>query len=207
MAITSPVSVPGALKVARVEFAADSVVGANESPFTRSQQLYVHQGELLELDVVCPPMNRDDAEEVVGFLLSLNGREHSFLMPPPGYGRGARGSLAGAPVVMGSGQTGKTLGTDGWTPLAANVLKVGDWFQLGSGASSYLYKVVQAASADGYGQANLEIWPRLRISPSDNDALTVVDPVGVFRLAENQRRWSIGEALIYGVSFRCREDI
>lgn len=205
--ITSPVTTPSQLLPRRASFSAFSMIGANVSPFTAQMQFYVHAGEWLEVAIDLPPMERADAEEVVGFLLKLNGREHSFLLRPPGYHLGARGSLAGAPVVMGGGQSGKVLSTDGWTPSAANVLKTGDWFQLGTSANSYLYKVVQAASADVYGQADLEIWPRLRASPSDNDPLTVASPKGVFRLADDRRDWDIEEAMIYGISFRCREDI
>ena len=212
MTISYPRDLPSQLKVARAIFTASARAGVNESPFTAEEQIYVHQGELLEIEISCPPMSglrnaARQAEEVVAWGLSLNGKEGSFLLPPPGYGLGARGSLAGTPVVMGGGQSGKVLATDGWTPSAANVLKAGDWFQLGTAGSSHLHKVVQAASADVYGQANLDIWPRLRDTPSDNDALTVLNPRGLFRLADGAWTWSIELALLYGISFRAREAI
>lgn len=205
MAIAFPLALPSQLKVADAAFEAVSQAGQSISPFTGEEQVYVHQGEWIELEVSCPPMKRDVAEEVVAWLVSLNGLEGSFLLPPPGYGSGARGSLSGAPLVNGAGQSGKTLATDGWTAGAANVLKAGDWFQLGAGSASYFYKVVQAASANGAGQASLEIWPRLKSSPADNAALTVVNPKGCFRLKNPRRRWTIGQAMIYGVTFQAKE--
>lgn len=210
--LTFPLDLPSQLKVARAVWDAMSSASPAVSPFTAEEQISVHQGEWLEIEIACPPMSGTrnavrHAADVVAWLVSLNGIEGSFLLPPPGYSAGARGSLLGVPVVMGSGQTGKVLATDGWTPSAANVLKPGDWFQLGAGSAAHLHMVVQAATADVYGQANLEIWPRLRSSPADNDALTVVNPRGVFRLAENKRSWSIEAALNYGISFRAREAI
>lgn len=205
MPIAYPVNLPSAFKVKEIGFDAMSSSGVSSSPFSGEEQIYVHQGEWFEFEVSCPPAKRDIAEEVVAFLLSLNGREGSFLCPPPGYTAGARGSLAGVPLVNAASQTGKTLATDGWTAGAANVLKAGDWFQLGAAGTSRLYKLVQAASANGAGQANLEIWPRLKESPADNAALTVVSPKGCFRLSDARTHWDIGEALVYGISFRVRE--
>lgn len=205
MAIAFPVNVPSQLKVKEVGFEAISQQGRSMSPFTGEEQIYVHQGEWIEFDLSCPPMKRDIAEEIVGFLLSLNGLEGSFLIAPPGYSSGSRGALGGTPFVAGAGQTGKSLVTDTWTPSVTNILKAGDWIQLGTGSSSRLYKLVQAASSNGSGQATLEIWPRLKESPANNDPVTVVSPKGCFRLAEPRTRWSIGEAMVYGVSFRARE--
>ncbi len=205
--LSSPLTVPSQFKVAQASLSAMSVSGLNVSPFTGEEQIYVHQGEWWEWVLTCPPLSRANAEEVVAWLIACNGREHSFLLSPPGYGSGARGSLSGTPLVNGASQTGKVLATDGWTASASNVLKAGDWIQLGSGTTARLHKVVQAASADGAGQANLEIWPRLRESPADNDAVTVASPQGLFRLAEARRDYTIEQALIYGITVSVREAI
>lgn len=203
--IAFPLAMPSVFKVAEAAFEAVSQAGASLSPFTGEEQIYVHQGEWLEVEVSCPPMKRAVAEEVVAWLVSLNGLEGSFLLPPPGYGAGARGSLSGAPIVTSGGQTGKTLVTGNWTPGATNVLKAGDWFQLGAGSAAHLYKVVQNFSPNGSGNGSIEFWPRLKSTPADNDPLTVVNPVGCFRLLEGRRRWSIAQAMIYGVTFRAKE--
>lgn len=212
--LSFPLNLPAALKFAQITYRARRAHGRNESPFTLSEQIYVHQGQLLELDVVVPPMSglrnaSRNAEDVVAWLLSL-GADGTFLLPPPEYTAGARGSLSGSPTVNGNGQSGNTLETDGWTPSAANVLKPGDWFQLGSSSTSRLHKVLQAASANVYGQASLEIFPRLRETPNDGDPLTVVNPKGLFCLSAGtaaETSWSVRAALLYGISFSVREAI
>jgi len=204
MAITYPLSFPSALPAAGLAFGAKSSVGMSQSPFTAEQQVYAHQGEYWLADISLAPMIRERAEAWVGFLLALNGREGTFLFgdhvnPSP------RGVGTGTPLVKGASQTGKTLLTDGWTAGQTGIMKVGDWLQLGSGASSRLHKVVQDADSDGSGNATLEIWPRLRSSPDDNAVITVESPKGLWRLASNTRYWDMGAAQLYGIQFNCLE--
>jgi hypothetical protein len=109
-------------------------------------------------------------------------------------------------LVNGAGQTGD-LQTDGWLASQTNILSAGDWIQLGSGATSKLYKVLQGANSNGSGEATLLLWPKLRSAPADNAVITVQNPVGVFALTENVTEWSIDEAKTYGLSFSAREVI
>jgi hypothetical protein len=64
----------------------------------------------------------------------------------------------------------------------ATVLR-GDYFQHGSGADARLYCIRTDGTADGSGELQMEIWPRLRTSPADLDTLTTTSPQGVFELA------------------------
>ena len=203
MAISYPLSLP-ARTARRVTFHARSTVGRSVSPFTGEQQVYVHQGEWWECEVELPPMEVDDAEEWVSFLVSLNGQEGTFLMGDPA-GATPRGIATGTPLVSGGSQTGKTLATKGWTAGVTNILKAGDWLQLGTGSSSHLHKVVAAANSDGSGLASLEIWPRLRSSPAADAAIVVSAAKGLWSLAGNDNPWTIDLARIYGMSFTCRE--
>jgi hypothetical protein len=79
-----------------------------------------------------------------------------------------------------------------------------DYIQLGSGSSARLYMVLSDADTNGSGQVTLDIWPNLRSAPSNNDPITVVNPEGVFRLANNPS-WTVGEAMNFGVSFVAME--
>ncbi len=208
MAISFPLALPTVNVAREIDFAATSTVGVSISPFTREAQTYVHQGEWWEAQVRLPPMKRADAETWVAFLLALNGREGTFLMGDP-VNTSPRGNGGGAPLVNGGSQTGKTLSTRGWTAAITGILLPGDWFSLGSGASTHLHKVVQSADSGvgspDAGVASLEIWPRLRSAPSDGDALVIAGAKGLWRLASNRRDWSIGEAQIYGIAFTCEE--
>jgi hypothetical protein len=97
--------------------------------------------------------------------------------------------------------------TDGWTVSTTGILKAGDWIQLGSASTTTLHKVLDDVNSDGSGNATLELFPRIRTSPSDDAAITVSSPKGIWRLASNQMEYSIDEASIYGITFACIEAI
>ncbi len=62
--------------------------------------------------------------------------------------------------------------------------------------------------ADTSATASIAIRPQLRVtSPVDSAACSFVSPVGLFRLMENNRGWSLDEAQIYGLSFKAKEAI
>lgn len=208
MTISYPLDFTSLLMPARIRWIADEVVGESVSPFTLNEQLYDWNAARLGFHASFPPCVRADAEELVAHLLALAGRAGTFLYWPPAN-RSPRGSGASdSPVVMGSGTArARTLATDGWTAGASGLLLRGDWFQVGSGTSSRLHKVLSPVNADAYGAATLDIWPPLREDLADGDPLVLVDPKGTFRLAENVRAWDIDLATIYGVELDAVEAI
>lgn len=204
MAISYPLSLPTASGIMRVRLVANNVVGVAQSPFTASQQVYKYPGQFWEADITLPPMKRLDAEYWISFLLKLNGPFGTFLMGDPN-GATARGVATGTPLVNGGGQTGNELITDGWTPDTTGILKAGDYIQLGTGATSRLYKVLDDVNSDGSGNATLTLWPDLRSAPNDDASIVVSNPKTVFRLNSGQATWDISEATIYGLTFGARE--
>lgn len=146
-----------------------------------------------------PPLTRADGEEWVGWLLSLAGAGGTFLMGDPAS-PAPRGTWAGQnPLVNGAAQTGKSLIIDGLTAGATG--KAGDWLQLGTGATTHLHKLMQGFTANGSGQATLDIFPRLRASPVDNAGIILANAKGIWRLASNDTDWSIDVAISYGLKF------
>lgn len=207
MSVSYPLSLPASPPGFRsFEMTAHSVVGMSASPFTGSQQLFEWPGAWWRLKASLPPMVRADAERWVGFLLALRGMAGTFLVGDP-LGKVARGVATGTPLVQGAGQTGKSLTTDGWTINKTGILKAGDYFQLGTGASTRLHKLVQDANSDGAGIAVLDFFPSLRESPADNAALTIASAKGTFRLASNDSGWTVDLAKRYGVGFEAVEAI
>lgn len=204
MAISYPLSLPTNKGLAKIRLTANSVVGVSQSPFTAKQQVYKYTGQFWEAEINLPPMKRADAEYWISFLLKLNGPYGTFLLGDPNGGT-ARGVATGTPLVMGGSQTGNELITDGWTNSTTGILKAGDYIQLGSASSAQLYKVLDDVNSNGSGQATLTLWPDLRSAPSDNAAITVANPKGVFRLSSNQQAWDINEATFYGMTFAARE--
>lgn len=151
-----------------------------------------------------PPMARADAEEWVASLLSLNGKEGSFYLGDPAN-KTPRGSPSGTPLVKGASQTGQDLITDGWTISITNILRKGDWIQIGTGSSSRLHKMLLNANSDGLGESTLTLWPDLR-APADNAAIITSSPVGVFELVNNFE-WSVDVMHKYGFEFAAQERI
>lgn len=204
MPISYPLSLPTTAGIMRVRLVANDVVGVSQSPFTAVQQVYRYTGQFWEADITLPPMKRADAEYWISFLLKLNGPFGTFLMGDPN-GATARGAATGTPLVNGAGQTGNELVTDGWTTSTTGILKAGDYIQLGTGATSRLYKVLDDVNSDGSGNATLTLWPDLRSAPADNAAITVSNTKTTFRLNSAQTSWDINEATIYGLTFGARE--
>lgn len=203
MSITYPISTPST-DIAKVKFVATDIVGVSQSPFSGVQQVYKYSGQFWEADVTLPPMKREVAEYWISFLLKLNGAYGTFLLGDPS-GKTPRGVATGSPLVNGSSQTGNELFTDGWTPSVTGILKAGDYIQLGTGATSRLYKVLDDVNSDGSGNATLTIYPNLRSSPNNNDPIFTSNAKSVFRLSGNQTTWDVNEAAMYGITFGARE--
>lgn len=200
MTIIYPLSLPATPYPAAVTLRARSVVGVSSSPFSYSQQVYAHQGQRWEADIDMPPMSESVADVWVAWLLSLNGQEGTFLMGDPAK-LTHRGIGGGTPLVNGAGQTGQTLAIDGCPLSTTGWLVQGDMIQLGSGSSATLHKVLADANTNGSGEVTLDIWPRLRSSPSNNAAVVITGCVGRWRLASNESSWSISRAKRYGIQF------
>lgn len=200
MAITYPLALPTHTGVASVRLRAQDIVTMNMSPFSGVQQVYKYSGQYWEADISLPPMKREDAEYWMTFFMKLGNQYGTFLMGDPN-GATARGVATGTPVVNGGGQTGYELVTDGWTPDTTGILKAGDYFQLGTGENSRLYKVLDDVNSDGSGNATFDIWPNLRSSPADNASIIVSNPKSVFRLTTPAAEINVNQASIYGMTF------
>jgi len=206
MTISYPLSLPNTIGFNEVSFTAESVIARSESPFTFSQQILKFPGQRWSASVSIPPVSRDLAEDWVGFQLSLNGGENTFLLNDPNS-TSPRGQGGGTPLVNGASQTGNSLNVNGATASQTNWLRTGDWFQLGSGATSRLHKVIQNVDTNASGEATVYFWPDLRSSPADSDPITLSSPKGVFRLANKVTSWSINEINSYGINFSAIEVI
>ena len=204
MAISYPVTFPASIGVSSINIRAKTVVGVSSSPFTGQQQVYKHQGQWWEAEVSLPPMKRDEAEQVVAFLIKMNGQYGTFLMGDF-LSTAPRGIGTGTPLVNGASQAGDELVTDGWTVSTTGILKAGDWIQLGSASTSTLHKVLDDVTSDASGNATLNIFPNLRSAPDDNAIITISSPKGRWRLASNETDYAIDNASIYGMTFACVE--
>lgn len=199
MAISYPLALPSHTGIAQIELRAVNAVAYSQSPFTFSGQAHAYAGQMWQADLTLPPMKTADAEQWLGFLLSLRGRFGTFLLGDP-LRTSLRGAATSCTVTGSAGDnTVSAVVPSGQTLLA------GDYVQLGSGSSASLHKVLVNYTGTG-SAANLEIWPALRVNRSAATA-TLSNTKGVFRLSSNEQAWSINEASIYGITFGAMEAI
>ena len=192
MAISYPLSLPTNIGMASIELRAKNTVAVSSSPFTYKQTVYAYDGQMWEADVTLPPMNRDDAESWISFLMSLKGRFGTFLLNDPSA-TSVRGTATSATITGSAGDSSVTVTMTG-------TLKAGDYIQLGAASDATLHKVL----VDKSGSGTLEIWPKLRKARSSVSA-DLTSASGVFRLASNETAWSVNDASFYGISFGATE--
>ncbi len=192
MAISYPLSLPTNVGMASIELRARNTVAVSMSPFTYKQQTHSYDGQMWEADVTLPPMNRDDAESWVSFLMSLKGRAGTFLLYDPSA-KSARGTATSATVTGSAGD-------DSLNVVMTGTLKAGDYIQIGSASDATLHKVLVDQDGDG----TLEVWPKLR-KDRTSVAVDLTSASGLFRLASNETAWSVDNASFFGISFGATE--
>ena len=200
---TYPVNLPS-LNIASMVMTLERVVGASESPYTYQMQTFNWGGERWRLDFTPPPLTREQADEWTAFSLSLDGMVGTFLAGDPSY-VSPRGVGGGTPLVKGAGQTGKTLLIDGCPTSTTGWLRKGDYFQLGTGTSARLHKLIDDATTNGSGETTLEFRPALRTSPADNAAVVISSPKGLFRMDGNVTTWGANNDKTWSFSFSAME--
>ena len=180
-----------------------NTVAVSTNPWTKQQQVYDWMAGWWEVEVTLPPLTEAQARAWFGFFSELRGQTNVFLIGDPVCAK-PTGTPRGAPLVNGSGQTGYSLDTRGWTANAPNVLNPGDYIQIGY----RLYLNTETVSANSSGDATLSVWPQLRSEDAtflDGEAITTHNCVGLFRLKDNSQSWSTTEAKSYGFQFSAME--
>jgi len=207
LTISYPLNTPTNIGIANITLSAENAVAISQSPFTYQQQVVAHPGQRWAASISLPPMKRQDAEYWIAFLLSLKGQIGTFLLGDPNCvaAQGSASTTPGTPRVNGGGQTGDTLIIDGLPINTTGYLLPGDYIQQGSGSTAYLYKVLTQVDSDASGNATLDLWPNLRVSPGNNGLLVVANTKGRFRLKDNVTQWGINEISSYGITFDCVE--
>ncbi len=120
-----------------------------------------------------------EVAELKSFLWSLDGADGRFYMPLfDNTGAPARGT----PVALGPDQTGGLLSTNGWTPNTV-VLKRGDYFEINNELKMVTSDVVSSST----GQATFEFTPWLRTAAQTGDAITTLNPKGMFMLTDDSQ--------------------
>jgi hypothetical protein len=192
MAISYPLALPTHTGFSEVELRASNAVAYSRSPFTFAGQAFAYSGQMWQANITLPPMRRADAEQWIAWLVSLRGQLGTFLLGD-NISCDPRGTATSATISGSAGDNSVTVAMSG-------TLLAGDYFQLGSGTTATLHKVLQDQDGDG----TLEIWPAIRSNQSTSSA-TLSSAQGVFMLSTNEQSWSISNAAVYGISFSAME--
>lgn len=195
-------TMPGSPGPSDIEIGMNDTVSVVTSPFTRQEQTQPWPGgDYWDATITLPPMTRAQASPWEGFLAELRGRGNVFQAADSRV-TGLLGSGAGTAVVSTADGANLPmtwyLSTSGWTASATNVLKAGDYFQVGY----RLYKVCENVSADSSGNASVQVWPSLRETPSNGTALVLSGAKGLFRLASNRRALQASPSRLTTMSFK-----
>lgn len=194
MALSYPLNTPTTIGIEQIEIRAVNAVATSQSPFTYKQQVISFGGQRWEASVSIPSVLRDKAAEWATMLVALKGQTGTFLLGDPDY-VSPRGTVSSCVVSGGAGSETVSV-------VMTGSLLAGDYIQLGSGSSARLHKVLVNQSGSG----NLEIWPALRSTYTDETAI-FNSPKGLFRLTSNVSSWSINNSSAYGISFDAVEVI
>jgi len=208
MTISYPLSLPTTLAPDRIDWMMETRIESTTPPWGFIPQTFVWVGadQWRARLTWNGMMSQNSADDVETISLALNGPEGSFLLGDL-IRTTPRGTWAGqSPLVKGASQTGKTLLIDGLTPTTTTAIR-GDWFQLGSGATSRLHRITATGTANGSGEITLDFWPSLRVSPADNAPLTLASAKGLFMLANNISGWTQEDIRDSGISLECIEDL
>lgn len=217
MSIVFPLSLPDGIEFTDLNFKPIEAVGESQSPFTLETRLQRHQGQLWMVEAMLGPMHEDLARAMIAFKMKLKGKFGTFLFGDV-TGAVPRGVATGFPIantLPDSDSDGvldtnrereEVLYTRGWTPNVPDILKEGDYIQLGSGATARLYINLNDVASDADGEAVLDIWPRLRADIADGSALIVQNTVGLFRMSSNIMDWTVTGAMTFGLQFTAQED-
>lgn len=119
------------------------------------------------LDVVYPPMHRDQAEPIFAFAAYQLGSYGTFEFVLPVMGA-PRGVVGRNPRVDGAGQIGQQLRMRNLNPNA-KVFAAGDYFRLSD--AQKVYKVLRNVRSTPTGTATVAIAPALQSSPQNNAAV------------------------------------
>jgi len=198
-----PLTLPTVTGIKTQNFGLTRTISVSQSPFTKQEQVYQHEGEQWKATFTLPPMKKDSASIWLAFLMSLRGRRGTFKMGDQDR-KTIQGTATGTVLVKGAAQTGNAINLDGFTASRANVFLAGDYIQI----NSYLYMVSANVTANGSGEATVYVEPSLRTGiEAINDNTTVVysNTTTLMRLDTNFTNWDSNHVSVYGISFACSE--
>jgi len=108
----------------------------------------------------------------------------------------------GTPLLNGAVTTGRTIAIDGLIP--GYVIQEGFWLSLVKSGQHFLHSVGVGATANGSGQATIELNELLRDSFADNTVVNLAEPQ-VEGLLPGDWSWSVDVNRVFPIEFSLKE--
>ncbi len=206
MTITYPLAIPSDL-ISQIIYIQVNKTGVVASAFTGSEEKQVFEGQWWIAQVAFANLTRDDAEDLLGTLAALRGRQGTCILTDVvnASPRGAAKDVPSSPRIDGSDQQGGTVKIKSGPASTVSWLRRGDRIQIGPDTRPRYHVVLEDATTDGSGKATLSIWPLLKAPVVDNDPVAYTNPKGLFELDSNQLEYTITSPTIYQISASFRE--
>lgn len=120
-------------------------------------------------------------------------------LPQPGLLIGS----PGVPLVKGGGQIGSVLTIDGLT--SGYTVRKGQYLSVFTNGRHWLYAAASAVTANGSGEAAIQLEVMLRYPPTDNDPVNLAAPKieGFASFADGL--WTVDVARLVGLEFSIEE--
>jgi hypothetical protein len=201
MAITYPLSLPTSVGIERLRFTHVHSTAMLRSPWTYATQIQNHPGKMLAVDVTVAPCKWAQAAAWAAFIAKLKGPFGTFLIG--NKLATTRGVATGTPTVFTTVASGsEIIYTTGWTPSTANILREGDYIQIGS----RLYQVLKDVPSDINGRADLDVFPSVREALTAGQTIITSNPVGLFRLDSAEiPPYEVDKERLYTIGFTAVE--
>ncbi|OOY31582.1 hypothetical protein [Thioclava sp. F36-6] len=154
-----------------------SAVTSAQSPFTLGRQIQDWGGEIwrFQIDVV---LRGKDSRSFEAFANATLNKRKIFTLRDALI---CNPSRTEAITVDGGGQSGNELVTSGW---GAAGIAAGDFFSIGVGDQARLYQITEDCIPVA-GSCTLRFVPRLRLMPSDGEAVEIAYPQVAMRATED----------------------
>lgn len=174
-------------------------VAISESPFTGATQVHKYSKAQWTISLTLPPMKRDLARQWQAFFMKCEGRANTFLLGDPDGKVLTGGNLPTSITIAASAAIGAT--SVNLTIGSGKKISEGSYLQFSTGENSKLYMVVDDNTGDGV----VSIQPPLKAAIATSTTVVFSAAQGVFRMDDNDLRWTADHVSRYGITFSCSE--
>lgn len=161
-----------------------------------------------QIEASWPPLTRDQAHELLAYLVTLRGRYETFDFVPPNTStpRGAGESAVSDEDIQVYADRAAGLGTlwtKGWDTSMANVMRKGDLIRFAGHTKTYM--VNQDLNSNSSGLCLTYLAPQLLSPIATDEVVSIADVPITCRLTSDLSSVTTDYAMRYGLSIQMEE--